>query len=460
MTIKGTSLADTPKPSGGTDGFHPPINSRPQISLRETSSLSRNIHNARKHSRAQVRAIAKSIEAFGFNAPILADRDGKVLAGHGRLEAAALLGLKQVPVVLLDHLSEAQARAYMLADNKLTDRSTWDDRKVAAQLKELSELVLEFDIEATGFELPEIDFRVQSLDEADAADRADEFRTATGPAVSVAGDLWHLGRHRIYCGSALDEQTYITLLQGEKAAGCFTDPPYNVKIDGHVSGLGRVTHREFAMAAGEMSEAQFTEFLTSTLTAICSHTVAGAIIYACMDWRHMTEMLTAGKAAACEFLNLCVWAKSNGGMGSLYRSRHELVFVFKNGREAHQNNVQLGRFGRNRANLWNYPGANGFARKGALAASVLHPTVKPIALVADAILDSTRRDEIVLDPFLGSGTTLLAAERTGRRCCGIEIDPLYVDTIIERWQLLTGLKAQTPLGETFDIVKFRRWGKS
>jgi DNA modification methylase len=456
MAIDGTLLSDNPKSSGEIEGFHASIKTRPQICLREIASLTPNIGNPRKHSRAQVRAIAKSIEAFGFNAPILAGRDGKVIAGHGRLEAAALLGLQQVPVILLDHLSEAQAKAYMLADNKLTDRSTWDDRKVAAQLKELSELAIEFDIEATGFELPEIDLRIQSLDEADAADQADEFEISPGPAVSVAGDLWHLGRHRLYCGSALDEQAYLALLQGEKAAACFTDPPYNVKIDGHVSGLGRVTHREFAMAAGEMSEQEFTEFLTSTLTSICSHIVPGALIYACMDWRHMTEMLAAGSARACELLNLCIWAKSNGGMGSLYRSRHELVFVFKNGREAHQNNIQLGRFGRNRTNVWNYAGANGFNRRGTLAASALHPTVKPISLVADAILDSTKRDGIVLDPFLGSGTTLLAAERTGRRCCGTEIDPLYVDTIIARWQSMTGLKAQTPLGETFDIVKSRR----
>jgi DNA modification methylase len=456
MPIKGTLPVDNLKQSGEADSSQRAINSPPQLSLREIASLTANTHNARKHGRAQVRAIAKSIEAFGFNAPILADRDGKVLAGHGRLEAAALLGLQHVPVILLEHLSEAQARAYMLSDNKLTDRSTWDDHKVAIQLKELSELAIEFDLDTTGFELPEIDLRIQSLDEDDAADRADEFEISAGPAVSVAGDLWYLGRHRLYCGSALDEQAYTALLQGAKAAACFTDPPYNVKIDGHVSGLGRVTHREFAMASGEMSEIEFTRFLTGSLSSICSHTLPGAIIYACMDWRHMTEMLAATRATPCELLNLCVWAKSNGGMGSLYRSRHELVFVFKNGEESHQNNVQLGRFGRNRTNVWNYPGASGFARKGKSAASVLHPTVKPIPMVADAILDSTRRDEIVLDPFLGSGTTLLAAERAGRRCCGTEIDPLYVDTIIARWQSMTGQKAQTPLGETFDIVKSRR----
>ena len=403
-----------------------------------------------------MRAIARSISAFDFNAPILIDRNRQIVAGHGRYEAAKLLGLAQIPVVFLDHLTETQAKAYQLADNKLTDRSTWDDAKVAVQLKELSELVLDFDIEAIGFELPEIDIRIQSLDASDAIDNADEFDAATGSAVSIAGDLWLLGPHRLYCGNALDPTAYATLMETEKAAAVFTDPPYNVKIDGNVCGSGSITHREFAMAAGEMTEAEFTEFLITAFRFMRAHAVPGGLIYACMDWRHMWEMLAAGRATEWMLLNLCVWSKTNGGMGSLYRSRHELVFVFRNGKEAHINNVQLGRFGRNRANLWTYPGVNGFARKGSEGALALHPTVKPIALVSDAILDSTRRDDIVLDPFLGSGTTILAAERTSRRCFGIEIDPIYVDTAIGRWERLTGQKAQTSLGLTFEQVKLER----
>jgi DNA modification methylase len=243
--------------------------------------------------------------------------------------------------------------------------------------------------------------------------------------------------HRIYCGNAVDPASYQILMDGQKAVAAFTDPPYNVKVDGHVSGKGSITHREFAMASGEMSGAEFTDFIANSLTNICAHTTRGALIYACMDWRHMEEILDAGKTSKCEVMNLCVWAKSNGGMGSLYRSRHELVFVFKNGKEPHQNNIQLGRFGRNRTNVWNYPSANNFGRKSSKNGFGLHPTVKPILLVADAIHDSTTRGDIVLDPFLGSGTTILASERTGRRCFGIEIDPLYVDTAIERWQRMS-----------------------
>jgi DNA modification methylase len=432
-----------------------PERHKPKLAFLSLDLLTTNPSNARKHSRPQIRDIAKSIKAFGFAAPVLVDRDRKILAGHGRYEAAKLLGLSEIPVIFLDHLTEAQAKAFALADNQLHDRSTWDDFKVAVQLKELSDSDLDFDIEAVGFELPELDLRIQSLGAPDAADKADEFEPSTEPAISVAGDLWFLGPHRLYCGNALDAEVY-ALMGVEKAAAVFTDPPYNVKIDGHVSGLGRVTHREFAMASGEMTDEEFAEFLLATMKRICAHTTPGALIYTCMDWRHMGEMLIAGRSTECELLNLVVWAKLNGGMGSLYRSRHELIFVFKNGKHAHLNNVQLGRFGRNRTNVWNYPGFNGFARKGSKNASALHPTPKPVTLVADAILGSTKRDDIVLDPYLGSGTTILAAERTGRRCFGIEIDPIYVDTAVGRWQRMTGLEAKNAQSQTFAQVKAER----
>ena len=412
-------------------------------------------HNPRNHGRAQIKAIARSIEAFGFNAPILVEKNNKIVAGHGRYEAAMLLGIDKVPVILLDHLTPTQAKAYVLADNKLTDRSTWDEPKLAIQLKELSDLVLDFDIEAIGFEPPEIDLRIQSLDSAlEEAD--DQFELAAGPVVSRTGDLWLLGSHQLYCGSALDATSYDALSNGEKAAAAITDMPYNLRIDGHVSGNGRITHREFAMASGEMSDAEFTDFLCQTFQRISAYCRDGALIYSFMDWRHMSAILAAGRGASLELLNLCVWAKTNGGMGSLYRSRHELVFVFKSGHDPHTNNIQLGRFGRNRSNVWNYPGANSFARNSPKNQLDSHPTVKPIALVADAILDCTQRNDIVLDPYLGSGTTILAAERTGRRCHAIEIDGRYVDTAIKRWEQLTKQKAKDINGNTFAQTKSDR----
>lgn len=347
----------------------------------------------------------------------------------------------------------------MLADNKLTDRSSWDDAALAARLKELTELAIDFEVEDVGFELPEIDFRIQSLDAADELDQVDEFQLSSGPAVSRPGDLWILGDHRVFCGSALEASAYDVLLEGAKAA-VFADPPYNVKIDGHVCGSGAIRHREFAMASGEMTKEEFARFLNSMLDLIGAHADPGSVIYACMDWRHMGEMLGAGRAASFDLLNLCVWVKSNGGMGSLYRSRYELVFVFRNGKEQHRNNVQLGRFGRNRTNVWNYAGANGLPRKGRKRALELHPTVKPIALVSDALLDATKRGDAVLDTFCGSGATILAAERTGRRGFGIEIDPLYVDTTIARWEKITRGQARHASGKSFAAERAATDGKA
>lgn len=426
-----------------------------EITLFVLAKLKPHAKNARKHNPAQIRAIAKSIDSFGFNAPVLADKFGNILAGHGRVEAAKLLGFSHVPVVFLHHLTEVEAKAYMLADNKLTDRSGWDEAELALQLKELSELVLNFDIDATGFEAPEIDFRIQSLESHDAIDGADHFRLASGHPVSALGDAWTLGDHRIFCGNALEPASYATVLMGSKAAVVFTDPPYNVKIDGNAAGHGKVGYREFAMASGEMSKEEFTSFLATALSNAQANVLPGSLIYACMDWRHMGEMHAAGFASDLDLVNLCVWVKPNGRLGSFYKSRHELVFVFKQGKDAHRNNIQLGRFGRNRTNVWNYS-TGSFGRKDAPSDAEAHPTVKPLLMVADAILDCTHRGYIVLDPFLGSGTTLLAAERTGRRCAGIELDPLFVDTSIARWQRMTGRKAYNQLGESFEILKSRR----
>jgi ParB-like nuclease domain len=301
----------------------------PRLAYLPITDLSPDPANPRKHSRAQIRGIARSIESFGFNAPILINKKRRIIAGHGRCEAAKLLGLSQVPVICLEHLTDAQARAYMLADNKLTDSSSWDDKKLAVHLKELSELVLDFEIEATGFEPPEIDFRIQSLDAPEASDAADEFQVKKGPATSILGDVWLLGNNRLYCGSALDPTVYAALLREETAAAIFADPPYNLKIDGHVCGTGAIKHREFPMASGEMTEDEFIRFLTNTLELTTSHTSPGALMYICMDWRHMGQMLAAGRASGCTHLNLCVWVKPNGGMGSLYRLYRTRFFGHK-----------------------------------------------------------------------------------------------------------------------------------
>jgi DNA modification methylase len=411
--------------------------------------------NPRRHSKKQIRQIAASIEAFGFIVPILIDRDGNIVAGHGRWLAGRDLGFTEVPTLCLDHLTPAQACAFRIADNRLSEIGTWDDRLLAQQLKDLSLLGLDFSVELTGFEMGEIDLRIAAFEEfsetsEDPADAVPEFPGRS--PVSKHGDLWLLGRHRVLCGNALEAKAFTALMGEERAAAVFTDAPYNVEIDGNASGLGAIHHRPFPMASGEMDRAEFTAFLGQACRNLAAFSSDGALHYHCMDWRHIDELLAATHDVYDELKNLCIWVKDNGGMGSLYRSRHELIFVFKHGQGSHRNNVQLGRFGRNRTNVWCYPGVNSFARSGAEGNLLaLHPTVKPVAMVADAILDCSARGDIVLDSFLGSGTTVIAAERTGRRCYGMELDPLHVDTGLHRWQTLTGGTARHAVsGRSFD----------
>jgi DNA modification methylase len=417
------------------------------VHYRVIAELALDPKNPRQHSPRQIRQIARSIETFGFVVPLLVDANRKVIAGHGRLLAARLLGWNQVPTIGLDHLSEAQARAFMIADNRLTQNSAWNDRLLAEQLEELSVLNLDFSLEVTGFDMGEIDLRIEGLEPDGAQAETDDLSNVpSGPAITRPGDSWELGEHRVLCGSALEDGSYAALLGDQQAEMIFSDPPYNVPIDGHVSGLGAIRHREFAMASGEMSAAQYRLFLSRVLSLFGRHSMNGSLHYLCIDWRHMAELLVAGATVYSELKNVCVWTKSNAGMGSFYRSQHELIFVYKFGNRPHRNNIRLGQYGRNRTNVWNYASVTAFGRagdEGALLA--IHPTVKPVALVADAIVDCSARGGLVLDGFLGSGSTLIAAQRTGRRCYGLEIDPLYVDAIVRRWQNFTRTEARHSL---------------
>lgn len=410
--------------------------------------------NARLHLDAQILKVMRSIERFGFINPILADRNGVIVAGHGRLEAAKRLGLKTLSVIRIESLSEAELRAYRLADNRLAELADWDDVKLAVEFKALMELDVDFDLSVTGFEWPEIDIAIQNASKKTASNEPELLPEIdpTCPPVSRPGDLWRLGAHRLICGDVRDPRVVAEVTAGDKADLVFTDPPYNVRIDGNVSGLGAVRHREFAMASGEMTEAEYLGFLTASLGNLAGASCLGSVHYVCMDWRHMATLADAGRQTYGALINVCVWVKTNGGMGPLYRSQHELVFVFRVGSEQHLNNVQLGRFGRNRSNVWAYPGVNTF-RPGRMEELRLHPTVKPVALVADAILDCSRRGDVVLDGFAGSGTTILAAENTGRVARAIEIDPRYVDAAIGRWQGMTGASAMLDSTmESFDQV--------
>jgi hypothetical protein len=337
------------------------------VTYRRINELKLNPRNPRLHSRRQIREIAASIEAFGFNVPVLIDPGGNVIAGHGRILAAQQLGWSEVATIRIAHLNETQLRAFTIADNRLSETSIWDERVLAEQLKELSALDLNFNLEAIGFTMGEIDLRIEGLSTPpeNAADPGDALPAVPSkPLATRLGDIWLLGRHRVGCGSALEDSAYAALMQDELATMIFADPPFNVPVEGHVSGLGSIHHREFVMAAGEMDEAQFIHFLTQAFSLLARHSSEGSLHFICMDWRHLAELLAAGRVAYTKLKNLCVWVKSNGGMGSLYRSQHELVGVFKHGRGPHRNNVQLGEYGRNRTNVWNYPNVSAFGRAG------------------------------------------------------------------------------------------------
>jgi DNA modification methylase len=424
------------------------------------ASLRPHAGNARTHSKKQIRQIADSIRRFGFTNPVLIGQDGEIIAGHGRVEAAKLLGLDTVPTVRLAHLNAPQRRAYVLADNKLALNAGWDHELLAIELQALIDI--DFDIELIGFSPTEIDLVLDEAREGSPNTQTESEDQVPFPfndqtsVVTRAGDMWCLGRHRLICGDARDRSVFDLLMGDERADLLFTDPPYNVPIDGHVTGLGRIRHREFAMGVGEMSVEAFTSFLQKTLGHAEALARNGAIAFVCMDWRHMGELLEAGRAVFSELKNLCVWNKTNGGMGTFYRSKFELVFVFKVGTAPHTNTFGLGDGGRYRTNVWDYAGVNTF-RAGRSEDLAMHPTVKPVALVAEAIKDCSRRGEIVLDPFGGSGTTLIAAEKTGRLARLIEFDPAYCDTILHRFERVTGKQAtHAASGTSFEEVAQER----
>lgn len=406
--------------------------------------------NPRTHSDKQLTKLIASIRTFGFTTPVLVAEDGVILSGHGRVQAAIKLNLQSIPTRAISGLTEDMKRAYVIADNKLALLSSWDPGLLKAEMELL--IAEEFEIEVTGFSTAEVDLM---FDDPTAGDPDDlQAEDIAEVVVSRPGDLWQVGRHRLLCGDALAAEAYIALLDNEQAQMCISDPPYNVRIDGHVCGSGKVKHKEFAMASGEMSPGEFTAFLRRSFEHIHGACVDGAISFIFMDWRHAPELLEAAKPLFGAPRQMAVWVKDNAGMGTFYRSQHELVFAFKKGEAPHINNFELGQHGRYRTNVWNYPGVNSGKGRRLLA---LHPTVQPVSLIADAIRDCSHRKGIILDPFAGSGTILVAAERTGRYARAIELDPQYVDVGIQRWQRLTGKQAVlAATGQTWEQVRAER----
>lgn len=417
--------------------------------------------NARRHPDRQIKQIMRSIAEFGFVDPVITDDKNNVICGHGALEAAKRLGMSEVPTIKLGHLSPAQIRALVIAHNALAQKSEWARDVLAGEIQGLVELG--FDVELTGFDTVEIDtlLSIGEDDGASAADNENVEMPTDQPPVTRVGDHWVFANdHHLLCADARLRSSYETLLAGTAAELVFTDPPFNVKIQGNVSGLGGARHAEFVMGSGELSDAAFVMTLLRpvmhNLVLFCD---AGAIAFICSDWRALRHMQDAADGVLHEMKNLIVWAKTNAGMGTFYRSQYELVCAYKVSRGPTINNFELGQNGRrHRSNLWTYPGANTF-RRGRMKDLAEHPTVKNRKMVEDAILDCSRRGGIVLDPFLGSGTTLAAAFKTGRRGYGLELDPRYCDVILRRLTELTGTAPRLADGRTFEEVAAERAGE-
>lgn len=423
-----------------TLGQGPHLSNALQIELRTIDRFVLPKRQTRKHPKSQIESIKSSIQEFGFIGVIVVDEDGSVVIGAARLEAAKQLGYEELPAIVISHLSTAQIKALRIADNKLTEGAQWDMGELKLEFEAILEELPEFDLEITGFSMTEIDLSLSPPETNDPLDEDEIEVDRRQEAVSQVGDLWRLGDHLLLCGDAKSSSDYEALLGSSSVGMIITDPPWNVPIDGHVGNSGKVQHSEFVEASGEMSTREFADFLISILSQMEAAARDGALLYCFIDWRNVELVLQLGRKLGLGLINICVWNKSNAGMGSLYRSKHELVCVFKKGNAPHINNVQLGANGRYRTNVWDYAGANSFGedRMEQLAA---HPTAKPVAMIADAILDVTKRGDVVLDPFCGSGTTLLAAQKTGRVARCLELDPHYVDVAIRRFEKQFGIQA-------------------
>ncbi|MEJ6785591.1 site-specific DNA-methyltransferase [Aminobacter sp. Piv2-1] len=391
----------------------------------------------RKVSERHIERVVASIGEFGFVGAIVVEADLTVLTGQVRLEAARRLGFSELPVIRVDHLTPAQVKAYRIADNKLAEGVAWDTDALRLEFEEILILDSDYELELTGFSTGELDLVLDPSDRTDPADESEIVPAAF--AITRIGDIWQIGPHRLICGDTKDPQTWQRLMQGRQARLVVTDPPYNVAIDS-IMGLGATRYREFAEASGEMSADQFEQFLATSLSAMSEHLVAGGLIYSFMDWKHIETLLSAGRSQGYDLFNVAVWNKMKGGMGSFYRSAHELCAIFKKPGAAHINNIELGRHGRNRTNVWDVPGFSSFGRNRDKSLAD-HPTVKPVELIVDIIKDASRRDYIVVDGFCGSGTTLIAAQKSGRVAYCAELDPLYVDVALRRFEERFGIKA-------------------
>ena len=419
-------------------------NSQNNLQLVDINLIALKLKSLRKHSKKQLQKLKNAIIKVGYVNPILLDEKHNIIAGELRLLAAKELGFTQIPAIILENLTPEEADAIRILDNRIAEDGEWN----FGNLKEEIEKLMKFDItfEDLGFDTVDYDeiFLIKDSDESKVhnSDKEDEsWLDANIPPKVKFGDLWRLGDHFVYCGDSLLVRSFEILMQGELSQIVITDPPYNCKVSGHVCGLGKIKHDEFAMASGEMTETEFAEFISKFMQHLIKFSIDGSLHYLFMDWAGLNTLLTQGKRHYTELKNIAVWNKLIGGMGALYRSQHEMIPIFKNGKAKHQNHIQLGKNGRYRTNVWDYPGIRA-TNPSSLELLKLYPTVKAVPILHDILLDSSSKNDIVLDCFGGSGSTLLAAERCKRRARLIEISPRYVDVTIYRWEKETGKTAK------------------
>lgn len=402
------------------------------------------LKSLRKHSKKQLQKLKNAIMKFGYVNPVLLDEKRNIIAGELRLLAAKELGFTQIPAIILENLTPEEADAIRILDNKIAEDGGWNFEN----LKEEIEKLMKFDVtfEDLGFDTVDYDeiFLVNDSEKNKVHNDGKEDETwldANIPPKVKLGDLWRLGDHFVYCGDSLLVRSFEILMQGELAQIVITDPPYNCRINGHVCGLGKTQHEEFAMASGEMTDSEFAEFISNFMQNLVKFSCDGSLSYIFMDWAGLNTLLTQGKKHYTELKNIAVWNKLVGGMGAMYRSQHETIPIFKKGKAKHQNHIQLGKNGRYRTNVWDYPGVRA-TNPASLELLKLHPTCKNIAMCHSILLDASSKNDIVLDCFGGSGSILLAAERCKRRARLIEISPRYVDVTIYRWEKETGKTAK------------------
>jgi DNA modification methylase len=410
--------------------------------------------SVRRHPKKQLAKVRRSLEVFGQVTPILVGSNWEIIDHELVWQALKTIGATHVDVIVVTDKSPVEIKALRLVLNRTALDAVWDNENLRVILQDL--LDLNFDLDLTGFDAPEIDHYLNlDVPQANVEENGSDIPPIETMAISAPGMMWKLGDHRVGCGSATDLAFVSRVLAGRTANVCFVDPPYNIKVDGFITGKGQHRHREFVQGAGELSTDEYFALLRDSLLVLKTCCVPTALVYACIDWRHVMEMTVAGRDCGMPLYTICVWTKTNGGMGGIYRNQHELVCVFRAGLETPPDNVELGRHGRNRTNVWSYPGMSSFGKqRDELLGS--HPTVKPVAMIADALRDVTTRGDVVLDTFLGSGSTLMAAQETGRICCGVELDPLYVDVAVRRWQNATGRDAVlVETGEPFNDVAQR-----